>query len=247
MNRYQKLDIVYSFRTYTTPAKPLTIKEDFLIDDDRPLLKFIGDYEKVEVDDKRLFNISMGLNWAKYSQPDLENLHFFPEFEHGRSTDKIQKREHVYGEVTRNGVETLAKKLQEHIKEDISNLEFIDLGAGKGKLVLHLSLITDFKWYTGVELCENKFSESLIISETSTISDRVTLINGDMFSLDLSKYDVVFFNDVCFRESLRRTVFRSLKPGCYVLTSKETDLTFISGVSLECSWNKSKDFYIYRK
>jgi hypothetical protein len=246
MNRYQKLDLVYSFRTYTTPAKPLTRKEDFLIDDDRPLLKFLGDSEKVEFDDKRLFNISMGLNWAKYSQPDLENLNFFPEFEYGRSTDKIRKREDVYGEVTRNGVETLAKKLQEYIKET-SDLEFIDLGAGKGKLVLHLSLISNFKWYTGVELCENKFSESLTISALSTISDKVTLINGDMFSLDLSKYDVVFFNDVCFRESLRQTVFRSLKQGCYVVTSKVTDLTFISGISLECSWNKSKDYYIYRK
>lgn len=255
MTTSEKLDIVYSFNTYSTKSNPLSRKQDFLSGDDRPLLKFLSESENLDVNDETLFSISQSLNFSKFSDPDFENLGFYSEgFDSSRNIYKIFQKEDVYGEITRNGVETLAIKLQQNIKENSSELEFIDLGSGKGKLVLHLSLITNFKWYTGVELCQNKHRESLIISESSRITDKITLLNDDMFNLELSKFDVVFFNDVCYRESLRINLFRLLKPGCIVVTSKKITysseflkLDYIDRIGLECSWVDSKYFYIYRK
>jgi len=68
---------------------------------------------------------------------------------------------------------------------------FFDLGAGDGRAVIMAA--KDFgARAVGVELREDLVKKALGSIYEQRLQDRVTIVNGDMFSVDLSSADVVF-------------------------------------------------------
>ncbi len=68
---------------------------------------------------------------------------------------------------------------------------FFDLGAGDGRAVMMAA--KDFgARAVGVELREDLVKKALGSIYEQGLQDRVTIVNGDMFSVDLSSADVVF-------------------------------------------------------
>jgi predicted RNA methylase len=68
---------------------------------------------------------------------------------------------------------------------------FFDLGAGDGRTVVMAA-----KEYgarsVGVELREDLAKKALSTVYEQALQDRITIVNGDMFSVDLTSADVVF-------------------------------------------------------
>lgn len=68
---------------------------------------------------------------------------------------------------------------------------FFDLGAGDGRAVIMAA--KDFgARAVGVELREDLVKKALSTVYEQGLQDRVTIVNGDMFSVDLTSADVIF-------------------------------------------------------
>ena len=68
---------------------------------------------------------------------------------------------------------------------------FFDLGAGDGRTVIMAAKSFGAR-SVGVELREDLAKKALSTIHESGLGDRVTIVNGDMFSVNLTSADVVF-------------------------------------------------------
>ena len=82
----------------------------------------------------------------------------------------------VYGEISMDGV----YKLNDELK---SSGSFYDIGSGNGKLVLQMSLISNFDKYIGIEISKIRHLYALEINKYLSLD--VTFINDDVLNVDL--------------------------------------------------------------
>ena len=68
---------------------------------------------------------------------------------------------------------------------------FFDLGAGDGRTVI-MAAKTYGARSVGVEMREDLAKRAMAVIHDNGLSDRVTIVNGDMFKMDLSSADVVY-------------------------------------------------------
>jgi predicted RNA methylase len=68
---------------------------------------------------------------------------------------------------------------------------FFDLGAGDGRTVI-MAAKTYGARAVGVEMREDLAKRAMNVIHDNGLSDRVTIVNGDMFKVDMSSADVVY-------------------------------------------------------
>jgi len=95
---------------------------------------------------------------------------------------------------------------------------FFDLGAGDGRTVIMAA--KDFgARAVGVELREDLVKKALGSVYEQGLQDRVTIVNGDMFSLDLASADVVFlYLTTSANEKVKPKLEAELKHGVRVVS-----------------------------
>jgi tRNA A58 N-methylase Trm61 len=95
---------------------------------------------------------------------------------------------------------------------------FFDLGAGDGRAVLMAA--KDFgARAVGVELREDLVKKALSSVYEQGLQDRVTIVNGDMFSVDLSSADVIFlYLTTSANEKVKPKLEAELKHGVRVVS-----------------------------
>ena len=95
---------------------------------------------------------------------------------------------------------------------------FFDLGAGDGRAVIMAA--KDFgARAVGVELREDLVKKALGSIYEQRLQDRVTIVNGDMFSVDLSSADVVFlYLTTSANEKIKPKLEVELKNGVRVIS-----------------------------
>jgi hypothetical protein len=196
--------------------------------------------------------------WEKLSEKEKEEIIFIdkPLFE--KKFDNLSKEEiklninksefweeyndkFVYGEISKSGV----KKLANYLKEFTGN--FYDIGSGNGKLLLHLSLITNFDKYIGVEIVELRHKYALKINES--IQQDVEFICADVLSIDISDANFIFLDDLMFPEDLRIKIIHKIPKNCfYISVYKNYIDEFIQNLTISVTWlEKEMDFYLYKK
>jgi tRNA A58 N-methylase Trm61 len=93
-----------------------------------------------------------------------------------------------------------------------------DLGAGDGRTVI-MAAKTFGARGVGVELREDLAKKALSTINDSGLSDRVTIVNGDMFSVNLTSADVVFlYLTTSANEKIRPKLDSELKKGVRVVS-----------------------------
>ncbi|MGD0496559.1 MAG: methyltransferase domain-containing protein [Candidatus Bathyarchaeia archaeon] len=95
---------------------------------------------------------------------------------------------------------------------------FFDLGAGDGRTV-----VMAVKEYgaraVGVELREDLVKKALGTVYEQGLQDRITIVNGDMFTVDLSSADVVFlYLTTSANEKIKPKLETELKHGVRVVS-----------------------------
>jgi len=95
---------------------------------------------------------------------------------------------------------------------------FFDLGAGDGR-----TLVMAVKEYgaraVGVELREDLVKKALGTVYEQGLQDRITIVNGDMFTVDLSSADVVFlYLTTSANEKIKPKLETELKHGVRVVS-----------------------------
>jgi len=95
---------------------------------------------------------------------------------------------------------------------------FFDLGAGDGRSVVMAA--KDFgARAVGVELREDLVKKALGSVYEQGLQDRVTIVNGDMFSVDLSSADVIFlYLTTSANEKVRPKLDTELRRGVRVVS-----------------------------
>jgi predicted RNA methylase len=95
---------------------------------------------------------------------------------------------------------------------------FFDLGAGDGRTVIMAA--KDFgARAVGVELREDLVKKALSNIYDSGLQDRVTIVNGDMFGVDLSSADVIFlYLTTSANEKVKPKLEVELKSGVRVIS-----------------------------
>jgi len=95
---------------------------------------------------------------------------------------------------------------------------FFDLGAGDGRTVVMAA--KDFgARAVGVELREDLVKRALSTIYENGLQDRVTIVNSDMFSVDLTSADVVFlYLTTSANEKVKPKLEAELKPGVRVVS-----------------------------
>ncbi|MGQ9552059.1 MAG: SAM-dependent methyltransferase [Candidatus Bathycorpusculaceae bacterium] len=93
-----------------------------------------------------------------------------------------------------------------------------DLGAGDGRAVIMAA--KDFgARAVGVELREDLAKKALSSVHENGLADRVTIVNGDMFKVDLTSADVVFlYLTTSANEKIRPKLEAELKSGVRVIS-----------------------------
>ncbi len=95
---------------------------------------------------------------------------------------------------------------------------FFDLGAGDGRTVI-MAAKTFGARAVGVELREDLAKKALGTIHDSGLAGRITIVNGDMFSVNLGSADVVFlYLTTSANEKIRGKLETELKKGVRVVS-----------------------------
>jgi predicted O-methyltransferase YrrM len=93
-----------------------------------------------------------------------------------------------------------------------------DLGAGDGRTVIMAAKAFGAR-AVGVELREDLAKKALSTIHDSGLADRVTIVNGDMFSVNLTSADVVFlYLTTSANEKIRPKLETDLRKGVRVVS-----------------------------
>jgi len=93
-----------------------------------------------------------------------------------------------------------------------------DLGAGDGRSVIMAAKAFSAR-AVGVELREDLSKKALGTIHESGLADRVTIVNGDMFTVNLTSADVVFlYLTTSANEKIRPKLENELKTGVRVVS-----------------------------
>jgi predicted RNA methylase len=129
---------------------------------------------------------------------------------------------------------------------------FFDLGAGDGRTVIMAAKAFGAR-AVGVELREDLAKKALGTIHENDLGDRVTIVNGDMFGVNLGSADVVFlYLTTSANEKIRGKLDTELKKGVRVV-SHDYEIVGWKPVKVEnfCENPKlgypSHTIYLYKK
>jgi SAM-dependent methyltransferase len=152
----------------------------------------------------------------------------------------------TYGELKKIGVDSLYNFIKTKIDINEKSV-FYDIGSGNGKIVLHLSLISNFGKYVGVEIDKVRYLYSKFIQNQVNSNDNIQFINDDIRNVDFSDATFVFVNDLLFDESDVEYIVSQLKPGTHLVSIADNQLTPDDVVELEPTWQESTLPFKYYK
>lgn len=162
---------------------------------------------------------------------------------------------YVYGEIKKEGVQNLSESL----KGLTGN--FYDIGSGNGKLLLHLSLISDFDTYTGIEISKPRHLYAKTIQSSISLSSEITtddyfnlekkvkFICDDVMNIDISNADVIFYNDVTFPDDFRNNLREKMPSGCHYISAHLNQEDYLETIFLAVTWFDfdKNPFYLHKK
>jgi predicted RNA methylase len=95
---------------------------------------------------------------------------------------------------------------------------FFDLGAGDGRTVIMAAKAFNAR-AVGVEMREDLAKRAIAVIQDNGLTDRVTIVQGDMFKVDLSSADVVYlYLTTSANEKIKPKLDLELKPGARIVS-----------------------------
>lgn len=173
---------------------------------------------------------------AKY---DIDSLIYITENTHNSSL--------IYGETDHIHVESIIREYS--MKYNISN--FIDIGSGCGKLILHLSSNFPNINFEGIEIQRNRFEESLKNKKTYSNHELHVFFHHESFQHHyIGDYDFIYCCNTIFSEEdnldLYKKLLREFKGLCVLFTQPSClHHCFLETRHIGSSWCKEVTIYIY--
>ena len=163
----------------------------------------------------------------------------------------------VYGEITKEGVELMV----DHLKELnlFKNINFLDLGSGNGRLVLHMGLYDEVKKSTGIELYKSKsdFGKNIMNSLSGYPKEKINLINCNINEVkDFFECNLIFNNMIQTpKGGVLSEVSSKIKKGSHLISTfqfveyKKYGFELVSKPEILYSWMVGRKIksYLYVK
>lgn len=163
----------------------------------------------------------------------------------------------VYGEITKEGVELMVDQLKE--LNLFKNINFLDLGSGNGRLVLHVGLYDEVKKSTGIELYKSKsdFGKNIMNSLSGYPKEKINLINCNINEVkDFFEYNLIFNNMIQTpKGEILSEVSSKIKKGSHLISTfqfveyKKYGFELVSKPEILYSWMVGRKIksYLYVK
>ncbi len=164
----------------------------------------------------------------------------------------------TYGEMTYEGIDLINKKCNPN--DDIN--VFVDIGSGRGKLVLWYASEPNINKSIGIELVEERHQDALKVKEQigfKEITDKVELIGKNFLDIDfktlINPYSkvLIWLSNLCFNQDITDKVFdkitKDFPVGTIICCSKQTsnpNIKFIESITVPMSWSSGSNVYIYK-
>ena len=163
----------------------------------------------------------------------------------------------VYGEITKEGVELMVDQLKE--LNLFKNINFLDLGSGNGRLVLHMGLYDEVKKSTGIELYKSKsdFGKNIMNSLSGYPKEKINLINCNINEVkDFFECNLIFNNMIQTpKGGVLSEVSNKIKKGSHLISTfqfveyKKYGFELVSKPEILYSWMVGRKIksYLYVK
>ncbi len=124
----------------------------------------------------------------------------------------------VYGEVTKNGTNSIVNKFKKYFNSDTV---FYDLGSGLSKMVIHIGLEYGVKKSVGIEYSKERHKGAMYLKDKYAPNcDNIEIICGNAIEQDLSEATVVYMDNTVFPDDVTRQIYEILPPKTLVLYKK---------------------------
>jgi hypothetical protein len=169
-------------------------------------------------------------------------------------------RPSTYGEITRLGSRQLFHQMGMHEGKTNNDMNFMDLGSGAGKLVLHAYLeLEHLTSAIGVELSPtrhqtamrawNKVQQQLSNEHNSNFRS-IEFVEGDIFLADISKATHIFVSSLCFTAEMIQRLESKIQEEatslwCVASLAKLENFGKPSIRYIEMSWTKPNGSPVY--
>ncbi len=164
----------------------------------------------------------------------------------------------TYGEMTYQGIDLINKKCNPN--NDIN--VFVDIGSGRGKLVLWYAAEPNITKSIGIELVEERHEDAVKLKEKigfKEFTDKVELIGKNFLDIDFKNLInpdskvLIWLSNLCFNQDITDQVFNKIvenfSPGTIICCSKQTsnpNIKFIEEIRVPMSWTEGSNVYIYK-
>ena len=189
------------------------------------------------------------MNKYERTKLQLDNLYryqmlgnFFPEDEtFGSIKSDNDDVSCTYGEVTRKGVDDIIDALGDYINQDTV---MYDLGSGYGTLVFHLCIKKEIKTAVGIEYFSKRCNYALQQVEKWKYksSSPPEFICGNYFNLDISKANIVYWDNIMFYDNIdaKKKILSKLSKNCVLIVRSKLDLD-------DCEWQQIESSTTYKE
>ena len=159
----------------------------------------------------------------------------------------------TYGEITYSSVNKLISSIS-LTEQDV----FVDLGSGKGQVVIHVFLNSLVKEACGIELLPKLHDRAIAASRRLQSelpvffhgSRKINFLLGSFLDIPFTKATVVFINSTCFTQSLLNELGQLIEntPSIHTVLSLRPintlkRLVFKKAIRIECSWDSALCYF----
>ena len=166
---------------------------------------------------------------------------------------KYKEHKTTYGEMEYEGLE----KLFRYIKKFEPRINtFIDVGSGRGKLVLYMAGKPTIKKSIGIELVDKRHEDALDLKNKLEIfenyTNKVDLLNKNVLEISFQEYlptdgfVFVWFSNLCFDQEITDSIFEKMREElpkgsiiCCSQCPKTNDLDNIPSIKIPMTWSIS--------
>ena len=164
----------------------------------------------------------------------------------------------IYGEMNCEGLNQLFNQLKKYNKNINS---FIDIGCGRGKLVLTMAGYKQIKKSYGIEIVEDRINHAIEIkNKLSHFNEinKVDFINKSMFDIDYTTlFDtndntLIWMSNLCFGDEMSEKIINKLanemKKNTILICSNPTEherFKLIKKIVIPMSWDDESEVFIY--
>ncbi len=228
-------------------------------------LKYKTKYNELKKELKELKNSQQGgyddTSIIEYRKK-LEKLYpsiIFDGSNNNSNTNKINSQNNTtYGEMNYDGIKIINDKFNVSNQFDT----FIDIGSGRGKLVLWYAIQPNITKSIGIEIVESRHKDAIKLKEQlghPDVTKSVELICKDFMDINFSSLIkpnskvLIWMSNLCFSPTITDKIFskivKDFPKGTVICCSKETSntgVTLIEKITVPMSWTSNSNVYVYK-